>query len=74
MRLDMMKSKRCFEALQVYNARSSERFIGPRVQTPALASGLAANLRLKLFQIAHIRQGCRKFFGKQRLRVLSILI
>jgi len=27
MRLDMRKSKRCCEALQVYNARSSERFI-----------------------------------------------
>ena len=57
MRLDMMKSKRCFEALQVYNARSSERFIWSTSATPALASGRAAKLRLELFQIAHIRQG-----------------
>ena len=50
MRLDMRKSKRCFEALQVYNARSSERFIwSTSANEPALASGLAANLRLKLF-------------------------
>jgi hypothetical protein len=40
MRLDMMKSKRCFEALQASNARSSERFIWSTSANPALASEL----------------------------------